>query len=266
MSTPAGNGRGPRGQRPSVPDDAPGAPIRSVRIVIADDQTLDRKGLRAILESQADFVVVDETASKSQTIESCREFQPDVLILHTQLSGGDGVTAIPDVLAASPETRVLAVAERGEGRCIVLNPPRIVVHAERDASRACSPGTDCLQLAVVAGAHGAIRRSATPEDFFRALRALAGGHAWFESGTAKRLLDQAHRQSDREVLSPREMEVAALIADGLCNKDIARTLDITTPTVKKHVGRILAKLGLEDRLQVGLHLTRNPLLLRRAGS
>lgn len=266
MTTPDENGRSLRGQRPDSPEDSNTGSV-PIRILIAEDQHIDRKGLIAILESQRDFEIVGEAVSGKQAAEMCKSLTPDVLILDTRMPDLDGITAIPDVKNASPQTRILAMAERGEGRCLVLNPPRPGKTWQLDDVQGCTPNSDCLQLAVVAGAHGAIRRSATPDDLYRAIRAVAGGHAWYEAGTATRLLERArHQGTDSEALSPREMEVAGLIADGYCNKDIARALGITTPTVKKHVGRILTKLGLEDRLQVGLHLARNPLLLRRVGA
>jgi DNA-binding NarL/FixJ family response regulator len=114
------------------------------------------------------------------------------------------------------------------------------------------------------GAHGAIRRSAEPEELFHALRALADGASWYEPGTAARMVENALALGIADAersFSLREREVAGLIAEGRSNKEIAGLLRISVPTVKKHVGHILNKLGLQDRLQVGLLLARNPLML-----
>ncbi len=129
--------------------------------------------------------------------------------------------------------------------------------------------TDCLQLAVSEGALGALRRDAEPEQLYRAVRTVAQGNAWYEPGTASAMLKRAlgtDLANGSRALSTRELDVAGLIADGRSNKEIARALGISEPTVKKHVGNILGKLSLQDRLQIGLHVARNPLLLRRSSA
>ena len=119
--------------------------------------------------------------------------------------------------------------------------------------------TDCLTLAISQGAAGTLRRDAEPAELFEAVRAIASGKNWHAPGTA---LPSAANGTEAG-LSERELEVAALIADGLSNKEISSALKISEPTVKKHVGNILEKLGLQDRLQAGLFVARNPLTLRR---
>jgi DNA-binding NarL/FixJ family response regulator len=151
---------------------------------------------------------------------------------------------------------------------MVLNPPRAGQVSPRENGVDCAYGTDCLQLAVFEGATGTIRRSADPEDLFRAVRTVASGKAWYESGTAASIMRHAlARRGDegQPPLSQREMEVAGLISDGRSNKEISQALEISEPTVKKHVGHILTKLKLQDRLQIGLYIARNPLILRRPG-
>ena len=112
-----------------------------------------------------------------------------------------------------------------------------------------------------------LRRSADPEDLFRALRAVARGQAWYDPTTAFGMLLTTSRENarpgGRRLFSDRETQVAALISEGQSNKEISTSLGISAPTVKKHVGHILEKLGLADRLQAGLFLARNPLLLGR---
>ena len=153
---------------------------------------------------------------------------------------------------------------------MVLNPPRSDGGGMDAPAGRCTAGTDCLELAVAEGAAGTIRRTASPEELFAAIRTIAAGKAWYEAGTAAAIMRHAlaRRDSDggRRPLSSREIEVSRLIAGGRSNKEIAQALCISEPTVKKHVGHILAKLHLQDRLQVGIHLTRNPLLLRASGS
>ncbi len=112
-----------------------------------------------------------------------------------------------------------------------------------------------------------LRRSADPEDLYRAVRAVALGQAWYDPTTAAGMLSVSGRNgptpNGRPLFSDRENQVAALISEGQSNKEISTSLEISEPTVKKHVGHILEKLGLADRLQAGLYLARNPLLFRR---
>ena len=237
---------------------------RTVRVVLADDQAIDRVGLRKLLEATPDIRVVGEARSGAEAVDLCRTLGPDVLVLDTRMPGLDGVTAIPLVRAASPGTKVIALAEHGEARCLVLNPPRPGEAWNLGDATTCTRVTDCLQLAVAQGALGAIRRSAEPEQLYRAVRAVAAGNAWYEPGTASRLVERAlglHPVKEVQTLSAREQQVARLISDGQSNKQIAVAMGISDRTVKKHVSNILEKLHLQDRLQIGVFVARNPLLL-----
>lgn len=242
--------------------------MRRVRIVVADDYPMDRAGMVSILRMQPDFEIVGETASVREAGAMCREMNPSVLILAMRLQATEGRTPIASVHSVSPETPVLAIAERAEGHCLVLNPPGSKRTDTAQLPATCTQGTDCLQLAVAEGATGTIRRSATPDELFRAVRTVASGNAWYEAGTATAIMRHAlagngsGTSTTPAPLSGRELEVAELIAAGRSNKEIGSILNISAPTVKKHVGRILEKLGLQDRLQVGLYVARNPLVLQ----
>jgi DNA-binding NarL/FixJ family response regulator len=222
---------------------------------------MDRSGLVAILERQRDFAVVGEASDTQEVISLCRSLRPSVLILALRLGDVEGRSALAAVRAASPETPILAVAERGEGQCLVLNPPGSHRHSG-DGRVPCATGTDCLQLAVVDGASGTIRRDSTPAELFQAIRTVATGRFWYSAAPTILNVFPGNGREPDSALSPRELEVAELIANGRSNKEISTALRITEPTVKKHVGRILAKLGLQDRLQVGLYVARNPLVLQ----
>jgi DNA-binding NarL/FixJ family response regulator len=223
--------------------------------------------LVGLLEDERDFDVVGEAATVAETIQQCRALKPEVLILSLNLTGQETSPAIPEIRAQLPQLRIVALSERGAENCLVLNPPsrRLGVSAPK---LACVIGIDCLQLAVTQGAMATIRRSADPEDLFRAVRAVVEGHAWYDPTTTSALLSVGARDRGASQLSARELDVAAMIAEGLSNKEISTALKISEPTVKKHVGRILEKLGLADRLQAGLFLARNPVALKRrpAGS
>jgi DNA-binding NarL/FixJ family response regulator len=252
----------PRPRRPI----AASGPTR-VRIVVADHQAIDRGGIVGLLETVAEFAVVGESATVEEAVQQCRTLKPNVLLLTLNLPGQDREAAIPNIRAQLPELRIMALSERGAENCLVLNPP-----SRKWLSGAplgtCPVGIDCLQLAARQGAMGTLRRSADPEDLFRAIRAVARGQAWYDPTTASGMLgatgrDNGRTEDGRPLFSERETQVAALIAEGHSNKEISTSLRISEPTVKKHVGHILEKLGLADRLQAGLFLARNPLLLKR---
>lgn len=238
-----------------------------IRIVVADHQAIDRGGLVGLIGTVRDFEVVGESSSVAETIQQCSSLSPDLLIMSLNLPGQDRDAAIPSVREHLPELRILALSERGADNCLVLNPPsRKWLKGSPLAT--CPVGIDCLQLAVTQGAVGTLRRSADPEDLFRAIRAIARGQAWYDPTTAAGMLhasdrDKGRRPNGRTLFSDRESQVAALISEGHSNKEISTALGISEPTVKKHIGHILEKLGLADRLQAGLFLARNPLLLKR---
>jgi DNA-binding NarL/FixJ family response regulator len=235
-------------------------------MVIADGQAIDRGGLVRLLEDERDFEVVGEAATVAETIRQCRALRPDVLVLALNLPGQKAQPAIPAIRAVVPEQRIVALSERGAADCLVLNPPyRQKTAAELNL--VCAVGLDCLQLAVAQGAMATVRRSADPEDLYRAVRSAAQGSAWYDPTTATAILvatgPEGRRRGANAALSAAELKVAALIAEGRSNKEISTALGISVPTVKKHVGNTLRKLGLTDRLQAGLLLARNPLIFSR---
>lgn len=254
--------RRPRTARLAAPAVAP-----RVRVVVADSQAIDRGGLVGLIDDERDLEVVGEAATVEETIRQCKALAPDVLVLALNLAGQEQQPAVTAIRAALPDLRVLALAERSAAHCLVLNPPSRRARA-REPIPACAIGTDCLSLAVAQGAMATLRRTADPEELFRAIRAVAEGNAVYDSLTASSLRSSSAsdkaRSSTRQQLTSRELEVAALIADGRSNKEISSALEISEATVKKHIGSILVKLGLEDRLQAGLYLARNPLVFRRA--
>ena len=236
-----------------------------VRIVVADSQAIDRGGLVGLLEDEPDFEVVGEAATVEEAIRQCSALKPGVLVLSLNLTGQEENAAIPAIREALPTLRIVALSERGAENCLVLNPPyRRQTAAE--LRLVCAVGMDCLHLAVTQGAMATVRRSADPEELFRAIRTVAQGGAWYDPTTASGLLSSAGpngRAGQRPRFSQRELDVAAMIAEGHSNKEIGSSLHISEPTVKKHVGHILGKLGLSDRLQAGLLLVRNPGIFKR---
>jgi len=227
-----------------------------ISILIADDQAIDRRGMALLLTTQPDFGPIRMASTAEEAVTMCAQERPRVLIMDVRMPGPGGLDAISKITAVSPETRILAVAEHGEARCLVLNPPGRCEPFDLGEKGIRLPVTECLQVAMQRGAHGTIRRNVEPEELFRAVRVLAGGGVLHTSAP---LADRS--ETNGPWLSPRELEVAAQVTDGHSNKQIADRLSITERTVKKHIGHILRKLSLDDRLQIGLFFARNPMYL-----
>ena len=236
-----------------------------IRIVVADDHALDRAGLVGLLKSRDAFEIVGESSTLEACIARCRVLRPDVLVLALKICSQDQGAAIPAIRAQLPELRILALSERSAERCLVLNPPWRERLAEMPVGTPPA-GMDCLQLAAHQGAMATLRRTTEPEDLYLAIRLVARGQASYDATTAVGILQETGGENagtaPTHAFSERELQVAALIVEAHSNKEIASFLGIREPTVKKHVRHILEKLGLEDRLQAGLHLARNPLLLK----
>jgi DNA-binding NarL/FixJ family response regulator len=268
MPDPARRRRAARKQRETDRDPA------TIRIVVADHQAIDRAGIVGLLDAEPDFEVVGEAASVDEAIQECRSLTPDILILALNLAGNTEAPALPIFRAKLPQLKVLALSERGHESCLVLNPPGSERLPAEVREWLCADGWDCLQTAAQQGALGTLRRSADPEELFRAVRAVGRGNVWYDQTTVQRMMNHSGlvqmsgpgtpRDGARgEPLTDRERDVAALLAAGRSNKEIAGDLGISEPTVKKHVGKVLGKLGTQDRLQAGLRVARNPQILRR---
>ena len=246
------------------------APVRPprIRIVVADGHAIDRHGFVSMLSGQPDFECVGEAANSAEAIERCASLRPAVLVLTLNLPGSSGGPALPVIHAALPGLRILAISERGVANCLVLNPPGRARLAAYSRLPQCDGGTDCLQLAMAHGALGTVRRSAEPDALFQAVRTVATGRTSYEPRTG---MTSGHDGIGAAThgdlgLSVRELDVAVLLAEGQSNKEISGLLSISEPTVKKHVGQILKKLSVQDRLQAGLFVARHPLLFARRGS
>lgn len=240
------------------------SPASRIRVVIADHQAIDRGGLVQLVRAERDLTVVGEAATVNEAIQQSRALNPDVLVLSLALPMREQQDAIPAIRAELPDLKILALSERGEMTCLALNPPGLRTN-HRDAVEQNLQCSDCLQMAVKQGAMATLRRSADPDELFRAIRSVASGRASYDPSTSTRIMAASGPNGAATLggrLSAREREVALLIAEGKSNKEISTALHISEPTVKKHVGHILQKLDVEDRLQAGLFLARNPLILQ----
>ena len=205
----------------------------SIGIVVADDHEVVRAGFAALLDTQPDFTVVGTAADGAEAVSTCRDRRPDVVLMDIRMPGLDGIAA----------TRLLTSAHPG---------PRVLILTTFDLD-------EYVYDALQAGASGFLLKDVTAERLFDAVRVIAGGEALLAPSVTRRLISEFARQRRRpaadgpaaslEVLTPRETEVLRLIAEGLSNTEIAARLVVTEETVKSHVSRILAKLGLRDRTQ-----------------
>ena len=205
----------------------------SIGIVVADDHEVVRAGFAALLDTQPDFTVLGTAADGAEAIRTCRDRQPDVVLMDIRMPGLDGIAA----------TRMLTSAGPG---------PRVLILTTFDLD-------EYVYDALQAGASGFLLKDVTAERLFDAVRVIAAGEALLAPSVTRRLISEFARQRRRPAaagpaaelgaLTPRETEVLRLIAEGLSNPEIAVRLVVTEETVKSHVSRILAKLGLRDRTQ-----------------
>jgi DNA-binding NarL/FixJ family response regulator len=220
-----------------------------IRIVVVDDQAVVRAGFGSLLDTQPDFAVVGSAADGADAIRVCREQRPDLVLMDVRMPIMDGIEATRQI-----------VAEAGGGG------PRIIILTTFDLD-------EHVYDALGAGASGFLLKEVTAERLFDAVRVVAAGEALLAPTITRRLIGEfvrlrppgRHRPAPLEALTPREIEVLKLIADGLSNTEIADRLVVSAETVKTHVSRVLSKLGLRDRAQAVVAAYESGLVVPRAG-
>jgi DNA-binding NarL/FixJ family response regulator len=201
----------------------------SIRVLLADDQSLIRAGFRMILESQPDIEVVGESANGEQAAAQSTRLRPDVVLMDIQMPELDGLAATRRIVQATA-SRVI-----------------ILTTFERD---------EYVFEALQAGASGFLLKNAPPEQLVEAVRLVAAGEALLAPSVTRRVIEQfARRPVAPEVrarldsLTQREREVLVLLARGRSNSELAAELFVSEGTIKTHLSSLLAKLGLRDRVQ-----------------
>jgi DNA-binding NarL/FixJ family response regulator len=203
-----------------------------IGIVVADDHEVVRAGFAAMLGTQPDFDVLGTAGDGAEAVRVCRDLRPDVVLMDIRMPGMDGIEA----------TRQLTLDDK---------PPRVLILTTFDLD-------EYVFDALRAGASGFLLKEATASQLYDAVRVIAAGDALLAPGVTRRLISEfartrppaaAAQPSALAALTSRETEVLRLVAEGLSNTEIAVRLTVTEDTVKTHVSRLLAKLGLRDRTQ-----------------
>jgi DNA-binding NarL/FixJ family response regulator len=212
-----------------------------LRVVIADDQALVRAGFRLILEEVGGFQVVGEAADGDQAIAAVRRHRPDLVLMDVRMPNLDGIEATRRILSGGASCRV-----------VILTTFDLDEH---------------VFAALRAGASGFLLKDASPEQLVASLRILAGGEALLAPSITRRLIERfaapdmgPAASQVLSTLTEREREVLVLVGRGLSNDELADELHVSESTIKTHVGRVLAKLGLRDRVQAVVFAYENGLI------
>jgi DNA-binding NarL/FixJ family response regulator len=200
-----------------------------IRVALVDDQAIVRAGLARILSPQDGFEVVAECVSGREAIKQLPALRPHVILMDVRMPDLDGITATARLRATAAGSPVLVLTTFGED--------------------------EVLWGAIEAGAAGFVLKDSSAEDLIAAVRAVAGGAAWFDPGVAPRVLERYRRVvapatrdvARLELLTDREHDVLRLMARGATNAEIATSLYVAEATVKTHIGSIFTKLDVRDR-------------------
>ncbi|MFJ9695663.1 response regulator [Kitasatospora sp. NPDC101183] len=207
-----------------------------VRVFLLDDHEVVRRGVHDLLDGEPDLTVVGEAATAEQALVRVPALRPDVAVLDVRLGDGDGVSVCRELRSKMPDLACLMLTSFDD--------------------------EEALLDAVMAGAAGYVLKQISGTDLVAAVRTVASGRSMLDPGAATRLLNRL--RSDAEPAQPvaagpgltaREQEVLALIGEGLTNRQIGERLYLAEKTVKNHVSRLLAKLGVERRVQAALIAT-----------
>lgn len=208
-----------------------------IRILLADDHTIMRSGLRAVLERQSDLQVVAEAADGRQAVTGVEESRPDVVVMDVGMPNLNGIEAARQIITKHPQT------------CIVV----LSMHSDESY----------VLRALKAGARAYLLKDSAENDLIMAIRAVSEGKAFFSPAISRLLVDDYMRQLQQrgvedsyELLTTREREILQLLAEGKSNKDIARLLDLSLYTVETHRSNILEKLNLHGIPELMLYAIR----------
>ncbi len=208
-----------------------------IQVLVVDDQSIVRKGIRALLEQVDDIDVIGEAAHGEEAVAQAGKLRPDVILMDLLMPKMDGITAIQHILDRQPEMRIIALTS--------------------------FVAEDQVFPAIKAGAMGYLLKDSEPEELIAAIRTVNRGEPSLNPTVAKMVLGElgkpAHQPLTPDPLTEREVDVVRLVAQGLSNRQIADQLVIGEATVRTHVGNILNKLHLANRVQAALYALREGL-------
>jgi len=211
--------------------------MKKIRIIVIDDESVVREGIVAILSYQSDLDVVGEAENGIDAVNLARKTKPDVILLDMMMPRQDGLTSIPKLKEVVPSARILVLTSFAE--------------------------SDRVYQSIKAGAIGYLLKDATRVQLLQAIRDVARGQAFIHPSVAMKVIQEIDHPSElmytSEPLTPRELDTLRLIARGLSNQEIAKTLTVHERTVAKYVSNILDKLHLANRTQAALYAIREGL-------
>ncbi len=206
-----------------------------IRILIADDHTLIREGLKALINGKTDMTVIGEAADGLEAVDRAAALRPDVTLMDLVMPQQDGAAAIRAIKQANPAARILVLTSFVED--------------------------DQVFAAIKAGALGYLLKDASPRELIEAIHSVYRGEASLHPTVAKKLVlglgQQPKEEASPDLLTERELEVLKLLARGLSNQAISQILVVGEPTIRFHVTNILSKLRLENRTQAVLYALRH---------
>jgi DNA-binding NarL/FixJ family response regulator len=204
-----------------------------IRVLLVDDHRLLLAGLRSLLEAVDDVEVVGTAADGVEALELADSLEPHVVLMDLSMPRMGGVDATREIVARHPDVQVVVLTSFSD--------------------------QDLVLDAVAAGAVGYLLKDAEPGELVRGVRAAAAGQSPLDAKVARTLLSRQTERTSDTLLSDREREVLTLVADGLANKQIARSLGISERTVKSHLTSVFQRIGVSDRTQAALWAERNGL-------
>ena len=214
----------------------------SIRVLIADDHPIFRKGLRTLLEAEHGFTVVGEAGGGEEAIRLAQQLKPDILLLDLAMPGVSGMDALAELAAAPTPVRIILLTAGIEKAEIVK----------------------ALQLR----AAGVVLKSAATDLLFKSIRSVIAGQHWIGRDAVTDLVQALRAQleppekpaRERFRLTPRELEITSAVVSGLSNKEIARKFSLSEDTVKHHLTNIFDKMGASNRLELALFAVHHRLL------